>query len=155
MTDTLAPVKYTVLERSLIGNEIVEAGAVVEYDGLPAENLAPMCDVGRARYQEYLETNKARVAKMMADNADSGLGDPAAFAAAVAKAVAEANAEAAARQAEMLAALQANQTESISAAVAAAIAQVFPNGTSKKAVDPTPAPTAPTADPAPAEAPLA
>lgn len=123
--DKRAPVKYEVLERSLIGNEIHEPGAVVEYDGLPAENLKPLCDVGKARYQEYLESNRARIAKMQADNPITGVGDPEAFAKAVSEAIAKANAEAQARQAEM-----------ISAAVAAALAQVFPNGVTKKAVDP-------------------
>lgn len=86
------PVKYTVLEKSLIGNEMFEAGQTCEYDGLPAENLSPQCDEGRARYQEYLDTNAERVAKMRAANSDSVVGDPAAFAAAVGKAIAEANA---------------------------------------------------------------
>jgi hypothetical protein len=118
-----APVKYTVLEKSLVGNEIFEEGAVVEYDGLPAENLAPMCDEGRARYQEYLDSNAERVRKMKADYGDQAgiAGDPEAFAKAVRAAIAEANAQ---------------QADLISKAVASAIAQVFPNGTAKKAVDP-------------------
>ena len=86
------PVKYTVLEKSLVGNEIFEAGQTCEYDGMPSENLAPTCDVGRARYQEYLESNKARIAKMRAENAESAVGDGEAFAKAVTKALAEANA---------------------------------------------------------------
>jgi hypothetical protein len=57
-------VKYLVKEKSLIGNEIFEAGAEAMYDGLPAENLEPLCDVGRERYQEYLESNAARVKRM-------------------------------------------------------------------------------------------
>lgn len=65
------PVDYLVKEKSLIGNEIHEAGAVVPYDGLPAENLEPMCDVGRARYQEYLESNKTRVANMVSQYSES------------------------------------------------------------------------------------
>lgn len=59
--------KYKVLEKSLIGNEIHEAGAIVEYDGLPAENLEPQCDLGRERYKEYLVSNETRIAKMTAD----------------------------------------------------------------------------------------
>ena len=133
-----APVKYEVLERSLIGNEVFEAGATVSYDGLPAENLKPLCDEGRARYQEYLKSNEERIAKMQADNPSSAIGDPGVFAKAVREAIAQANAEA-----------QAQQSELIAAAVAAALAQVFPNGVNKKAVDPA----AKTADPA--ETPLA
>lgn len=88
------PIKYTVLEKSLIGNEMFEAGQTCLYDGLPAENLAPLCDEGRARYQEYLDSNRERAAKQRTEFADSAVGDQAAFGAAVAKAIAEANAAA-------------------------------------------------------------
>ena len=94
MSNERTPLKYTVLEKSLVGNEIFEAGQTCSYAGLPAENLAPTCDEGRARYQEYLETNRVRAAKMRAEFADSAVGDQSAFAAAVGKAIAEANAEA-------------------------------------------------------------
>ena len=80
------PVDYRVKEKSLIGNEIHEAGAVVAYDGLPAENLEPMCDVGRARYQEYLDSNKTRAANMMNQYSESQVGDMDSFAKAWAKA---------------------------------------------------------------------
>ncbi|MEC5161719.1 MULTISPECIES: hypothetical protein [unclassified Janthinobacterium] len=60
--------KYLVKEKSLIGNELFEAGALVDYDGLPAENLEPTCDAGRAKYQEYLESNAARVRAMASAN---------------------------------------------------------------------------------------
>lgn len=62
-------VEYEVLEKSLIGNELFEAGARAFYDGLPAENLKPLCAEGEKRAAEYQESNKARVAKMIADNA--------------------------------------------------------------------------------------
>ena len=82
--------KYTVLEKSLIGNQIFEAGATAEYAGLPSENLEPQCDIGRARYQEYLRTNAARVTQMRAEHAEqsSGIGDPSVFAKAIADAIA-------------------------------------------------------------------
>ena len=83
------PVDYRVKEKSLIGNEIHEAGAVVAYDGLPAENLEPMCDVGRARYQEYLDSNKTRAANMMNQYSESQVGDMDSFAKAWAKAQAD------------------------------------------------------------------
>lgn len=86
--DNGAP-KYVVLEKSLIGNRMYEAGETAEYNGLPAENLQPTCDVGRARYQEYLKSNAARVATMKDQFSESAVGDPAAFATAVAKANAE------------------------------------------------------------------
>lgn len=67
--NTSAPIpKYRVKELSLIGNELHEAGAIVEYDGLPAENLEPLCELGRAKYREYLESNEQRIKKMMADH---------------------------------------------------------------------------------------
>lgn len=96
-----APVKYTVLARSLIGNTIYEEGQTAEYDGLPAENLAPTCDEGRARAIDYADSNTARIAKMRADNPEAGGMDAAAFGKAVAAAIAKSNAE----HAEQLAAL--------------------------------------------------
>lgn len=141
-TEPRTPVKYTVLAKSLIGNRIYEEGETAEYDGLPAENLAPQCDVGRARYQEYLRTNEERVAKMKADNPESGFGDPVAFQKAVSAAIAEADAKHAQQQQalmEQITAMQASQPALIAAAVAAALAQVFPNGTSKPAKVPEPA----------------
>jgi hypothetical protein len=120
------PVKYTVLERSLVGNKIYEEGETAEYDGLPAENLAPQCEVGKARYQEYLDTNKARVAKMIEMNqADaSGLGDAAAFGKMFLEALAESNKEHAAQ----MEAFRAAQADMIAQAVAGALATAFPNG---------------------------
>ena len=59
--------KYRVKELSLIGNDLHQAGAIVDYDGLPAENLEPLCDAGRARYQDYLKSNAERVARMLAE----------------------------------------------------------------------------------------
>jgi len=98
MADT--PIKYIVKEKSLIGNELFEAGAeVVLPEGtLPAENLQPICERGEAKHQEYLASNAARVAKMKEQFADPAAGDAAALSKAigeaVAKAIAEQNAEA-------------------------------------------------------------
>ena len=107
-TEQRAPVKYTVLERSLVGNEIFEVGAVVDYAGLPSENLAPTCDEGAARYQEYLASNKERVAAMIEQNREAGVGDPAAFLAAFRK---------------ELAVSQASQAQVIAEAIAEAFAK--------------------------------
>lgn len=71
--------QYKVKELSLIGNELHQAGATVEYDGLPAENLEPLDDAGRAKYQEYLDSNAARVRAMREANSESTVGDPAEF----------------------------------------------------------------------------
>lgn len=86
--------KYRVKEKSLIGNEIHEAGAVVEYDGLPAENLEPMDAEGEAKYQEYLASNKQRVQDMKATFTETAVGDPAAFAKLLADAIASGVAQA-------------------------------------------------------------
>lgn len=82
--------KYKVKEKSLIGNEIHEAGAIVEYDGLPAENLEPQCAEGEAKYQEYLAVNAERVRVMKEQHTESAVGDQVAFAKTIAKAVADA-----------------------------------------------------------------
>ena len=96
MSDT--PIKYIVKEKSLIGNEIFDAGAEITLpDGtLPAENLEPTCDRGRAKHQEYLESNAARVAAMREQfAAESGSNEVLAklIGAAVANALAEQRAE--------------------------------------------------------------
>lgn len=85
--------KYRVLEKSLIGNEIHEAGAIVDYDGLPAENLEPMCKEGEAKYKEYVASNTARAAAMKEQFSESAVGDPAVFVKNLAQAMAAANAE--------------------------------------------------------------
>jgi hypothetical protein len=144
--ETRAPVKYRVKEKSLIGNQIHEAGAEVEYDGLPADNLQPLCDEGHARAAEYERSNKERVTKMIADNEESSVGDPAQFAAQFQKALAEANAEHQKRMDELqntLVEAQARAAEQMGAAVAQGIAavlqQLFPNGLPTAAAPATPA----------------
>lgn len=89
MAEKRTPVSYTVLERSLIGNTIYEAGSTAEYDGLPAENLAPLCDIGKARYQEYLKTNADRVKQMKLANPDGTALDLEALASLLAAAMSE------------------------------------------------------------------
>ena len=87
------PVEYIVLEKSLIGNELFEAGQTCKYDGLPAENLQPTCDEGRARYQEYLDSNAQRIGVMNVNHAPAiAGGSPEAFVKLFAAALAEANA---------------------------------------------------------------
>lgn len=120
--------KYVVLEKSLIGNELHEAGAVVEYDGLPAENLQPTCDVGRARYQEYLRSNDDRLAKMKGQYSESAVGDPTLFAAKVAAELQRSNEE-----------FKASIPSMIASAVVQAMAAVFPNGISAPAAPAEPA----------------
>jgi len=90
MADT--PIKYIVKEKSLIGNELFEAGAEVELpEGtLPAENLEPVDDRGRAKYQEYLKSNAERIARMKAEFGGGDSQNLEALGAMIAKAVTEA-----------------------------------------------------------------
>lgn len=147
------PVTYLVLEKSLIGNEMYEAGTTALYAGLPSANLEPTCDIGRARAAEYAESNGARVAKMVEDNKESGVGDPKQFAAQFAQALAQSNDEHNARMAEMQATLIAAQdraaaqmSTAVATAVAEAIKALFPGGLPTAAAPATEAPAAPAAD---------
>jgi len=95
------PIKFIVKEKSLIGNELFEAGAEVTLpEGtLPADNLEPMCERGVALQEEYKRSNAERIAKMREQYADAATGDAAALSKAIGEAVAQAiaaqNAEAA------------------------------------------------------------
>lgn len=114
--------KYLVLATSFIDAKMVQPGEEIEYAGLPAENLQPLDDEGRAKYQEYLASNEARVAKMIAENRDPGAGgiaDPAAFFEALQKQRAQD---------------QADMPALVAQAVAAALANAFPNGMHKPSV---------------------
>jgi siroheme synthase len=102
------PVKYRVKEQSLIGNEMHAEGAIVEYAGLPAENLEPQCAEGEARYQEYLASNSERVVRLGKQYGESQVGDPAAFL--------KAMQEHSAAQAEAI-------TEAVAAGIAAGLAR--------------------------------
>jgi hypothetical protein len=84
--------KYRVLEKSLIGNEMFEEGAEVEYDGFPSANLEPLCEAGHAKAAEFVEVNKQRVRDMIEANPFTGSTDTTILGAAIAKAVAESNA---------------------------------------------------------------
>lgn len=138
LVDKREAVAYTVVEKSLVGNKIYEAGETAMYDGLPAENLAPQCEVGKARYQEYLVSNAERIARMKEMHADNGMGDAAAFGKLFLEALAKSNAE----HAEQMAALQASQAELIAQAVAGAMATAFPDGVGKASTAWTPPKTA-------------
>lgn len=128
--ETVIP-KYVVLEKSLIGNEIHEVGAVVEYDGLPSANLQPTCELGEQRAAEYIKSNAERVRKMQSEFSESAVGDPAVFAAAMAKA-----------NAEMMASLPAL----IGAAVADGIAQAMAAARAEQPAPEQPAPEQPAAE---------
>lgn len=72
--------RYKVLEKSLVNNQIYEAGDEVEYDGEVSGNLEPLDDAGRAKRAQYEASNKQRIATMLQDAKDSpnaGAVDPA------------------------------------------------------------------------------
>lgn len=83
--------KFRVKELSLIGNELVQPGTVVDYDadkyGYPAGNLEPLDEEGQALCDQYEATNTARIKALAAANSTSAVGDPSEFAAAVAAAI--------------------------------------------------------------------
>lgn len=97
-----APVWYIVKEKSLVGNNLYEAGAKVAYDGLPADNLTPTCDEGRKRAAEYKASNDERVALMVKNHSESKVGNPEEFMQAFIKAQADERAEHQAQMAEMV-----------------------------------------------------
>lgn len=103
------PVKYRVKEKSLIGNDVHEAGATVSYAGLPSENLEPLCDEGRKRAAEYVESNAARVKAMVSAHAgvESPVGDPTKFMQAFAEELVRERAEHQAQIAQLVATNQA------------------------------------------------
>jgi hypothetical protein len=116
------PVTYLVKEKSLIGNEMFEAGQTCLYAGLPSETLEPTCDIGRARAREYQESNKNRVAAMIDQNKDVAGGlDPQAFMANMMKVQAEMQAEQMEKQTMAIAG-------AVAQAVAATMAAMFPSG---------------------------
>jgi len=63
--------RYKVLEKSLVNNQIYEAGEEVEYDGEVSGNLEPLDDAGRAKRAQYEASNKQRIATMLQDAKDS------------------------------------------------------------------------------------
>lgn len=124
--------KYRVKELSLVGNELHQPGAVVEYDGLPAENLEPLDDEGRAKYQEYLKSNAERLENQERQyGTASAVGDPAAFMKLLAKDREEQS---------------ANIATAVATAVTETLARLFPAGLPVAAPTPVsdaPAPAAP------------
>jgi hypothetical protein len=80
--------KYEVLEKSFIDNHIVEAGTVVDFDGLPGRNLKPMDAEGEAKMVEAEKAAEKAMQELIANTRNLGQADPNDFATAVATAVA-------------------------------------------------------------------
>lgn len=125
---------FTVLEKSYLPDgtrandgspsgmcRIYEAGETVEFSGAAGPNLEPKDEAGKALRVLY-ENNLIELREKRArENPQSGVGDPAAFAAAFAIELAKANET------------QTTQiTAQISAGIADAFAKLFPNGLSQK-----------------------
>lgn len=53
----MSKVKYKLLERTLIGNDLVEPGEV-EFEGLPSAIFIPLCAEGKARRAKF-DANEA------------------------------------------------------------------------------------------------
>lgn len=94
MADT--PIKYITTEKSLVGNELFEAGAeVVLPEGtLPAANMQATCARGEAKKAEYEASNRERIARLADQYSDTAsTAQMEAMSKMVAKAVTEALAE--------------------------------------------------------------
>jgi len=118
MTDTVdnSPIQYITLEKSLIGNELFEAGATVTLpEGtLPADNLQAIDARGEAKKAEYVASNKARILAMQEQFGGQPLNngvDPVALSKAIAAAVADAMATQAAEKAAQDATIAALQEQ--------------------------------------------
>lgn len=126
--------KFRVKELSLIGNELKQAGDIVELPvgTLPAENLEAVDDEGKALEAEYVASNEARVKKMIEQNGTAGIADPAVFMKALIEQREKDRAEiAATREAD-----RAELAATVATAVAEALAAAFPNGMHKPAATP-------------------
>lgn len=116
--------KFRVKELSLIGNELKNAGDIIELpEGtLPAENLEALDDEGKVLVAAYAASNEERIKKMREAHSTSGVGDPAEFMKLL-KAEREAD--------------RADLATTVAKAVADALAAAFPNGMHKASVPPT------------------
>lgn len=101
-----SPVKYRARETSLIDNKLVQPGEVVEYDGLPSDNLEPLDAEGEARAAEFRKSDRERQERQAADNKESAVGDPEKFAAALSKEIARQQQESDARIEQLMASQQ-------------------------------------------------
>lgn len=118
--------RYKVLVKSLLNNQVYEAGEEVVYEGEVSENLEPLDDAGRVMRAQYEASNKQRIATMLQDAKDSpnaGAVDPST----IIKQMADMQKQQAAdnealmeRMSAMFAATLANALSGISAAPAAA-----------------------------------
>lgn len=82
--------KYRVLIKSFIGNSLVEEGAVVDYDGVPADNLEPMDKPAEAAAAQSASANLDSIARQKAAAAGANPDDVDTAAAASAAAAAAA-----------------------------------------------------------------
>jgi hypothetical protein len=58
--------KYRVLAKSFIGNSMVEEGTVVDYDGIPSDNLEAMDKPAEAAAEQSAQANMDSIARQKA-----------------------------------------------------------------------------------------
>lgn len=58
--------KYRVLTKSFIGNTIVEEGTVIDFDGVPSDNLEPMDKAAESAAEQSATANTESMARQKA-----------------------------------------------------------------------------------------
>ena len=80
--------KYRVLTESFIDNHRRMPGEVIEFDGLPAENLEPLDDAGKAKAADAKVVRKEHIDRIVRELQPITGVDPTQFASAIVKALA-------------------------------------------------------------------
>jgi hypothetical protein len=68
--------KYRVKEKSFINNVLHEAGAEIEFNGIPGKNLEPLDGEARKAAGKLPDANKDAAVRMKDAAAGADLGDP-------------------------------------------------------------------------------
>lgn len=68
--------KYRVKERSFIGNVLLEAGAEIEYDGVPSANLEPLDAPAKKAASAGKHADRESLARQQEAAAGINLNDP-------------------------------------------------------------------------------
>lgn len=68
--------KYRVKEKSFIGNVLLEAGAEIEYDGIPSANLEPLDGAAKKATTGGKNADRESLARQQEAAAGINLNDP-------------------------------------------------------------------------------
>ncbi len=68
--------KYRVKEKSFIGNVLLEAGAEIEYDGIPSTNLEPLDGVAKKAVTGAKNADRDALTRQQEAAAGINLNDP-------------------------------------------------------------------------------